>query len=45
MLSQIRVWESKRLTKVKGKISVEQFNEIRDLLSKMIVGDYPTPHF
>ncbi|MBU6339496.1 MAG: type II toxin-antitoxin system PemK/MazF family toxin [Rickettsiales bacterium] len=45
MLSQIRVWESKRLTRVKGKLSVEQFKEIRSLLSRIVLGDYPTSHF
>lgn len=43
MLSQIRVWESRRLTRIKGKLSIEQFKEIRNLLSKIILGDYPTP--
>ncbi len=41
MLSQIRVWESKRLTKVKGKLPLKQFNEIRRILSQIIKGDYP----
>lgn len=45
MLSQIRVWESKRLTRMKGKLSVEQFREVRNLLSRIVLGDYPTPHF
>lgn len=45
MLSQIRVWESKRLTKVKGKLSTDQFKEVRNLLSKIVLGDYPAPHF
>ncbi len=45
MLSQIRVWESKRLTRMKGKLSAEQFREVRKLLSDTILGEYPTPHF
>jgi mRNA-degrading endonuclease toxin of MazEF toxin-antitoxin module len=44
MLSQIRVWESKRLTRAKGKLSVEQFKEVRNLLSRIILGEYPAPH-
>ncbi|NBV07297.1 MAG: type II toxin-antitoxin system PemK/MazF family toxin [Proteobacteria bacterium] len=45
MISQIIVWESKRLTRMKGKLSAEQFGEVRNLLSEMILGKYPTPHF
>ncbi len=45
MLSQARVWESKRLTRIKGKLSAEQFREIRILLSKIVLGDYPASHF
>ncbi len=45
MLSQARVWESRRLTRVIGKLSAEQFQEIRILLSKIILGDYPASHF
>lgn len=44
MLSQIRVWESRRLTKMKGKLSKIQFKEIRELISKIVLGDYPALH-
>lgn len=41
MLSQIRVWESRRLTKIKGKLSRNQFKELRETISRMVLGDYP----
>lgn len=41
MLSQIRVWESKRLTKLKGKLSQDQFSNLRNLLGEIIKGNYP----
>ena len=45
MLSQFRVLESKRLTTLIGKLSDDQFFAIRELLSKIVIGDYPAPYF
>ena len=44
MLSQLRVLESKRLTKRKGKISDSQIRVIKKEIGKIIFGNYPTPH-
>ena len=44
MLSQVRVWESRRLTRIKGKLSADQFEEIRRVLSEIVKGNYPAPH-
>ena len=43
IMSQMRVLESKRLTKMKGKLSMSQFNNIGNILSETIMGIYPTP--
>lgn len=43
LLSQLRVFEGKRLTKMKGKISHQQFSEVRNLVSKIVLGEYPAP--
>jgi mRNA interferase MazF len=44
MLSQLRVFESKRLTRMKGKLSDKQFSNVRKVMSDIILGVYPTPH-
>lgn len=36
MLSQLRLWESKRLTEFLGKLPKEQFEEVRKALKQMI---------
>lgn len=40
LLSQLRVFESKRLTTLQGKISPGQFGKIRNDVSEMILGRY-----
>ena len=44
MLSQIRVWESRRLMDKMGKISWDEFDEIRKKLSDIILGVIQPPH-
>lgn len=36
MLSQLRLWESNRLTRKMGQLSDHQFNEVREALRRMI---------
>ncbi len=43
MLSQMRVFESKRLTTLMGKVPSNQFEEIRLVASKVVLGIYPAP--
>ena len=42
MLSQIRVWESKRLTHKVGELTKEQFGLLRGKIIDLILS---TPHF
>lgn len=44
MLSQLRILESRRLTRMKGKLSDNQFLRVRKVVSGIVMGEYPTPH-
>ena len=44
LLSQLRILESKRLTRMKGKLTDDQFCKARKVMSEIVLGEYPTPH-